>query len=523
MERKNIFTHFTESTIAGWLFFFLVWLWASWWMGDVFRIAYEYSFIAPDATLMHWLWQRSNGLLWIIGRVLLTLYHWPVVGGLLVAILLATGSWLLGNVLQLSQRWRWLQFLPACAWMTWTAHVGLNLFYMHEPGRILSIPFLFVVVLAGVALIKAFSRQRAGEYPVDVPPAQSARKKRLLMGVAYAVVLLASFAIPMLHLSHRHPYLRPLTRMQVQLLHNDYEGIYRTAHEHADMSYRQMAGYYVIALIRTGRLADHLFDIKLNFEPIRTYSYTGKPSESRNYHHTDCNYHAGLIRAAYHSAMEQMMWDGPSLFSLKHLTKISLLEGDWALARKYLHILQKAPFEDAFINKYSPMVGRPDLILADAEFAAIYRTLPPRHTLENVYEKPSFIGYYVAQKRFNNPETLLWSTIACLYSKRMPEFLQRCSSLAGSTPPRSILEGLITQVQRYPSLIEAFPQLQMEVDRYNQFLQEASAYMGDRERGSEELFEKYKGYYPYYYFFGNLKTDHTNGSEVLEHNRAGVN
>ncbi|MCR5180222.1 MAG: hypothetical protein K6C30_03275, partial [Bacteroidaceae bacterium] len=88
MKSKTFLTHFKESTIAGWLFFFLVWLWASWWMGDVFRIAYEYSFFAPDATLMHWLWQRSNGLLWIIGRVLLTLYHWPVVGGLLVAILL---------------------------------------------------------------------------------------------------------------------------------------------------------------------------------------------------------------------------------------------------------------------------------------------------------------------------------------------------------------------------------------------------------------------------------------------------
>ena len=88
-------------------FFLLVWLWAAWWMGDVFRIAYERSFFAPDSTLMHWLWQQSYGSLWILGRALLTLYHWPWVGGLLVAVLLTVGSWLVGYCLRLPRRWRW--------------------------------------------------------------------------------------------------------------------------------------------------------------------------------------------------------------------------------------------------------------------------------------------------------------------------------------------------------------------------------------------------------------------------------
>ena len=57
-------------------------------MGDVFRMAREYSFVAPDSVLMHGLWQQSFGSLWIVGRILLTLYRWPLVGGLLVALLL---------------------------------------------------------------------------------------------------------------------------------------------------------------------------------------------------------------------------------------------------------------------------------------------------------------------------------------------------------------------------------------------------------------------------------------------------
>ena len=90
-------------------------------MGDVMRIAYERSFFAADATLMHWLWQKSFGWLWVIGRALLTLYRWPVVGGLFVAILLTGGSWFIGYCLHLPRRWRWTQYLPAFAWMMWTA------------------------------------------------------------------------------------------------------------------------------------------------------------------------------------------------------------------------------------------------------------------------------------------------------------------------------------------------------------------------------------------------------------------
>lgn len=523
MEKKKQLNRLQGSTITGWIFFILTWLWASWWMGDIFRIAYEYSFFAPDATLMHWLWQRSFGVLWIIGRALLTLYRWPLIGGLFVAVLLTTGSWLLGYSLRLSQRWHLAQYLPAFAWMIWTAHVGLNLFYMYEPGRILSTPFVFTVACGVLALITFLFRRNTRKYTHSETSVQSNNKKTFMTGIVYLGVLIAYFAIPMIYLSYRHPYFRPLTRMQVQLLHNDYEGISQTAHKHADMCNRQMAGYYVIALARTGHLADQLFDIKLDFKPIRTYSYAGKPNESRNYHHIDCNYHAGLIRAAHHSAMEQMMMDGPSLFTLKHLAKISLLEGDWTLARKYLHIIEKSPFEGEFLRKYKPMAGHQDLVQADPEFAAILRSLPPRHTLENMFEKPCFIGYYAVLKTFNSPEALTWSAIACLYSKRMTDFLQRCGQFAGTMPPRSIAEGLVTQIQTHPTLLQAFPQLQMDVERYNLFLQDASSYTKDRERGREELFEKYHGYYPYYYFFGNISSAKTNGAEQLEHNRAGVN
>ena len=89
-------------------------------------------------------------------------------------------------------------------------------------------------------------------------------------------------------------------------------------------------------------------------------------------------------------------------------------------------------------------------------------------------------------------------------------------------PPRSIAEGLVTQLSKHPELIKHFPQLQMEVDRYRIFLQDAGPYMHDLEAGSDALFEKYQGYYPYYYFFGNLPSKERQEEQMQEYN-AGIN
>ena len=514
------------------LFFLLAWLWASWWMGDVMRIAYERSFIAADATLMLWLWQKFLGWLWILGRALLALYRWPVVGGLFVAAMLTVGSWLVGVCLRLPQRWRWVQNLPAVCWMTWTAKEGLNLFYMNEPGRILGVPFLVLVILAVLAGIEKRLSPRPPYQGGSGHCSGTENKQRSISKVftpsligragGESFLIFLCFALPAYYLNYCHPYLRPLTKMQVQLLNDDFEGISRTAHEHAEMSYRPMAGFYAIALARTGHLADQLFDIKLEFDSLHTYGRNGEPNECMNYHIIDCNYYAGLVRASRHYAVEDLTMNGPSLFNLKYMVKISLVEGDWALAQKYLHVLRQAPFEGAFIEKYEPMVGHPDRVQADPEFAAVIKMLPTYHTLEQMHVKPGFLGYYVDLREFQNPEAMEWSAVACLYAKRMPSFLQRCKGYLGSMPPRSIAEGLIIKAYSEPAILQAFPQLELGINRYELFMQDAMPYMEDRERGGEVLFEKYKGYYPYYYFFGNLRSTRS-PNEEQGHNRAGVN
>lgn len=498
------------------LFFVLAWLWASWWMGDLLRITYEQSFFAANATLMHWLWQQPFGSLWILGRALLTLYHWPLVGGLVVALLLTAGSWLVGYCLRLPLRWRWIQYLPASAWMTWVAWLGLNLYFQSEPGRIFGALLLGVLVCAVDAfIIWTFKKPLSHGAAIPLP----SRKEQFLK----LLFILACFALPLSVTHLRHPYVRPLSRMQVQLLHQDWQGMVGTAHENASLSYRPLAAFYAIALVHTGHLADQLFDIRLEFDSLYLMNRNRTSDVGSELYTIDGDYHAGLFRAATHKAMEHLTMQGPTLFSLKHLSKLALLNGDWSLARKYLKIIGESPFESAFVEKYANMLENPERVEADPEFAVVRKTEPLEDSFEGQYQQPTFLGYTAVLTQGRSQEALIQSLMANLYSKRMPDFLYRCQPFVGRTPPTTIVEGLITQSIKNQAILQAFPISQMELQRYQAFLRVVAPYMKNRAAAPVELFEQYRGYYPYYYFFGNLRVTRKRDDAEASKSNAGVN
>ena len=528
---NSYFSLFTfHSFIFLFSFFLLVWLWASWWMGDVFRMAREYSFYATDDTLMHGLWQQSFGLLWVIGRALLTLYRWPFVGGLLVALLLTASIELTSYCLRLrpDSRLRAVAYVPAVAWMSWIAWRGLNLYYQQEPGIALGTLFLGIVVLALDAFIIWTFKRRVKNEGVksekSISPKPSQGLHAIIGNPYFSLFILSLFTLSPFFITHlRHPYLRPVTKMEVQMLNEDWKGMVETAHDNAKLSYRPIAAYYAIALVQTGQLAENLFDIRLDYDSLYVKGWSGDADVGTTYYLADCNFHAGLFRAATHTAMEQLTMNGPSLHNLKLLTRLALLDHDWALARKYLTIIDRTPFESDFVERYGAMVGDSAAVAADPVFARVRLTEPVADSFESFYQSPIFLGYTAVLTAGRSMQALQQSLMANLYSKRMPDFLMRCEALVGTTPPRTIAEGLVTQTIKNPAILQAFPQLQMNVQVFRGFVQNVQPYMKDRSRGGIELFDQYRGYYPYYYFFGNLKATRKRDDKEHGGSKAGVN
>ena len=176
-----------------------------------------------------------------------------------------------------------------------------------------------------------------------------------------------------------------------------------------------------------------------------------------------------------------------------------------------------------FVERYTPMVGHADAVSADPVFALLRRTEPTKDSFESFYQQPTFLGYTAVRIEGNSLDALTQSLMANLYSKRMPDFLVRCEAMLGFTLPRTIAEGLVTQAPKNPSVLQAFPQLQMNMQIYQGFLRNIQPYLKDRESAGRELFEQYHGYYPFYYFFGNLKATRKRDDKEHANSNVGVN
>ena len=195
---------------------------------------------------------------------------------------------------------------------------------------------------------------------------------------------------------------------------------------------------------------------------------------------------------------------------------------EWELAEKYLTLLRRVPFEGAFCEKYEPMVRRIDLVNADREMAMIRLTEPIHDSFENMYQQPLFMGYNISLIEGRSSNALINSLCACLYTKVMPQFVERLEPLMGSTPPSIIMDGILLADNKHPGIAKQFSGLNFRKPQLQTFFQNTQPYMKDRPRFAYELFPRYKGYYPYYYFFGNLKATRK-GYTGMSSSNSGVN
>lgn len=498
------------------IFFLLTWFFAGIWYGDVFRAAGQYSFFAPDTTLMRFVWEQPYGPLWIAGRALLTLFHYPPAGGAVLALMLTLICWLTGYNLRLTPCWRPLQYLPGALYLGGLVYYGLDCYYQTETGRILGIPLCVLVVLAiQGAIIRSFSKK-----PVPALLRRPTDETRLQNGLELMMALLAVGG-PMLFSTLARPYVRTTARMQHQLAQEDWAGIIQTAHDNAELSCRPMAALYAIALTQTNQIADRLFDIRYEFEDIHLHNRSGNTDTGIDFYQTDANYYAGLLLAANRNAVEHLTLEGPTCHMLKRLTQIALLNGEKEVARKYLHILNRTPFEGAFVERYTRLADNPEALEQEPATVRIRKVEPVSDAFHTLYREPLFLGYNVALQEGRSLEALHNSMAACLYTKILPDVLMRCQPLAGTALPQNAADALAIRANREPGLLQAYPGHDLNLSRYKAFRQHIKPFASDRAKHAAELFPFYKGYYPYYYYFGNLTAPTHKTTDSTDHK--GVN
>ena len=168
------------------------------------------------------------------------------------------------------------------------------------------------------------------------------------------------------------------------------------------------------------------------------------------------------------------------------------------------------------------MVRHIDLVNADKEMAKIRLTEPLHDSFESQYQQPLFMGYNLMLVEGRSQNALINSLIVCLYTKLMPQFVERLEPLIGTTPPPVIMDGILLAENKNPGLSQNFSGFYLRQPQLQSFFQANQAYMSDRAGHAYELFPRYKGYYPYYYFYGNLKATRK-GYTSLTSSSSGVN
>ena len=517
------------------IFFVLTWIWAAWYYGSVFYISREYSFWVADTRIMEFILSQSYGGLRYLGRAMLQLYKYPWLGGLLLALILTAGSWLTGYCMRLKTLSNSplkgeetgkkasplrgglvgsVQYLPALAYIAVVTYLGLDVFFEARTGLIFGIPFAALVVLCIWAIIiRSFSRKPEIFIPNDETPRQN--------GLQLAVIVLCFAAIIGFDMWQR-PYVRVICRLLDMEYRQDWAGIQKLARANAKMSNRPMACSYAISLVQTGQIAERLYDIRLDYDSLYIHGMDYKHNNASCLYVPEGNYYGGFIQSSMHACMEQMVMTGPTIRLLKLLIKCSLMREEWVLAEKYLAVLRRVPFEGAFCRKYGAMVRRTDLVNADSEMALIRLTEPIHDSFENQYQQPLFMGYNLMLIEGRSEQALINSLSVCLYTKLMPQFVERLEPLLGTTPPSIIMDGIMLAENKNPGISKNFTGLNFRQPQLQSFLENMRPYMKDRPGFAYKLFPRYKGYYPYYYFFGNLKATRK-GYTSLSSSNSGVN
>ena len=461
--------------------------------GDVFEMARSSSFFAFNRVLLSSVAEQSGGMLWIVGRLLLSLFGKPWFGGLVMALMFTTGAWFIGRILRhFTSQWTFLQYIPFNAWFAYLVWQGYDAFVYTEPGIMFGIPFAGWLVLGILCVLvrlivrrKLFTESFAS-YLTSV-----------------CLALLLPIAIWIYGLCFR-PYVITAARMQKLVQNGRYEEAIEVAQAYGGCN-RQVAAYYAVALHHTGRLLDGLFQIRYDFEPIKLSNWRGNASEGTDIYEAELDFHAGLLQTAYRKDMERVVFDGVSTLRLKRMICCAVLRDETNLALRYLHILAQQPFERNFVRRLYSMAMNPDLIRNDATLNFIRRLTPAQDTFESYLPTPSYIGYYISLQKPRNEAQRDACTAAALYTKNMPLFVYRAQEHMSQKPlPIAVGDGLGLACVQGVVPKENVMGLEPYIARTQMFINEAGKESLQKGVNKDlNLFNKYKGSYLYYYFYGN--------------------
>lgn len=503
------------KTVAA-LLLSLLWIFSAGVYGSVFHVSQQSSYFAWDATLMHFLLQQDFGWLYAAGRLLLTTFHYPVLGGLLLSVMLTLCAWLVQRIAGFRG---WLRAIPPLLpflFLFYFVFLDYSVNYHRETSLLMLFPLVALVVLSVLLAVKRVVFRKRKDSP------ESPRLLKIGFFAGVAAIAVAFSAITVFSVSQRDG-VRRTCRMMRLLERSDYEGMIDVATASARPS-RGVAAYYAIALAQTGQLESRMFDIPYDFPDMRVREMDGSYSAGVGVYSLDADFYAGLPNESYCNTMENLVKAGPHVFYLKRLARAAMVNGERRLCWKYLQIIDRNPFEHDFVVRFKDHLANMREMADSPEYRHVYDKMPLNDAFSQMYKKPLFLGYNVELREGRSLEALNASLMALLYSKDLDGFTMRASLLGNSVMPNYYQQAVVLKSLSNNRIMGSFPAVdrQLVLARLRGFVNVAQPYLKqNQDKGRELLKDDWLDYYPYYMYFENLTPEKP--AEEAKKEKGGVN
>lgn len=193
---------------------------------------------------------------------------------------------------------------------------------------------------------------------------------------AAAVYLCSLAAVPLL--APADPHLDSLLRMDIASEQGDYAAALEASRDAGPAPTRALGLYTHMSLYHLGQAGDSLFTYPMADTEYRSPNpgFTMRAVCTR-----ELLYKLGRVNDCYRWCMEDMVEYGPRAEYLKYMVKCALVNGEAALARRYLDILDRTLFHSDWARRYRRYADDPSLMDAEPEFTSIRPLMAYHNTI----------------------------------------------------------------------------------------------------------------------------------------------
>lgn len=292
-------------------------------------------------------------------------------------------------------------------------------------------------------------------------------------------------------------------RMQRCMEQEDWEGILTEAASLDDEPTRAIVMMKNLALWRLGRQGDEMYHYRTGAKesntpiPIHMTQVVGRA----------IYYNYGQLNFCYRWCLEDGVEFGWRAEYLKYLTRCSLLNGEWRVARKYINLLKHTRYHREWAESQERFLENEEALRKDAAYEQIFHMMGSKDQLAS---DNSLVEHYlmktIAWMNSNDPVMQEQILIAALWMKDIqmfwPRFFQYANMHPGQHMPRHYQEAAYLYGHLENEVdISRMPFDKEVVDSYHEFMEMANRCQGMSEEKMREVFYPRFGKTFYYEYF----------------------